>query len=115
MRAFAGTEKLAGFCVEVRAPLDELGKAGGALRDESFSSGAVDEAVAGVQGVFKMERDVFIAFHGDGDSALGVVGVGLGEGFFGDDQDIAVGGEFDGGAKAGNASSHDKKINLRSP
>ena len=112
---FAGAEKLAGLLVKLCAPLDELGEAGRAFGDEGLRSGAVDDAVAGVQGVFKMESDVLIAFHGDGDSALGIVGVGLAESFLGDDQDLAVGSQFDGSAEAGNASSHDKKINLRSP
>jgi hypothetical protein len=54
-----------------------------------------------------MESDIFIAFHGDGDSALCVVGVGFAERLLGDDQNITVAGQLNGGAKPGNARSHD--------
>ena len=110
--AFAGAEQAASFRIKARAPLDEFGHAERAFGDERFGGGAVDEAVAGIDGVFEMEGDVLVAFHGDGDSALGVVGIGLAERLLGDDQDIAVAGQFDGGAQAGNACAHDQKINL---
>ena len=115
MSAFAGAEQLAGFSVEMRAPLDELGHARRTFGNQRFGGGTVDDAVASVQGVFKMEGNVLIAFHGNGDSALSVVGVGLAERFFGDDQYIAVAGQFDGGAETGNTRAHDQKINLRGP
>ena len=99
--------------IEVRAPLDELGDAQRAFGDQGLGGGAIDEAVAGVHGVFKVQGDVFVAFHGDGDAALRVVGVRFAQRLLGDDQDFAVAGEFDGGAKAGNACAHDEKIHLR--
>ena len=81
MSTLSGAEEVAGgrvaFAVEVCAPLDELGYADGALGDERFSSGTVDESITGVDGVFKVKGDVLVAFHSHGDSALRVVGVGF--------------------------------------
>ncbi len=96
MRAFARAQELAaraalrGLAVEVRAPLDELGDAQRAFGDERFGGGTIDEAVAGVDGVFKVQGDVFVALHGHGDAALRVVGVRFAERFLGDDQNVAV-------------------------
>ena len=118
MSAFARAKELAarviaardGLAVEVRAPLDQLGNAQRAFRDERLGRGTVDEAVAGVDGIFEVQGDVFIAFHGHGDAALRVVGVRLAERLLGDDQNIAVTGELDGCAKAGNARTHDQEV-----
>jgi hypothetical protein len=90
MSTFASAEELAGLGIEVGSPLNELGYAEGSFRDKRFGGGAVNYSIASVYGVFEMEGNVLIAFHGDGDSALCVVGVGLAEGFLGDYQDIAV-------------------------
>lgn len=111
MRALARAKKLAGFAIEVSSPLDEFGDARRAFADEGFGGGTVDEAVARVDGVIKVQCDVVFAFKGDGDPALRVVGVGFGDGFFCDYQDIAVSGQLDGGAEAGDAGAHDEKIN----
>jgi hypothetical protein len=66
---------LACFGIKARAPLDELVHTDGTFSDERFSGGPVDKSVAGPDGVFKMKGYVFIAFRGDGDAALGIVGV----------------------------------------
>jgi hypothetical protein len=88
--AFARAKEFAGFGVEVGAPLDEFGDTERAFFDECFGGRTIDEAVACVDGVFKMKSNVFVAFHGDGDPALCVVSVGFAERFLGDDQDIAM-------------------------
>ena len=90
MRALAGAEEPAGLGIEVSAPLYEFGNAEGPFGDENFGRGSVDDAIAGVYGVFEMESNVFVAFHGDSDSALCIVGIGFAERLFGDDQDFAV-------------------------
>jgi hypothetical protein len=90
MSAFAGAEQLAVQGIEGGAPLDQFGYADRAFGDEDFGGGVMNETIAGINGVFKMKSYVGIAFHGDGDAALGVVGVGLGDGLFGDDENIAV-------------------------
>jgi hypothetical protein len=113
--AFAGAEQVSGLGIELRTPLDELGYARRALGDEGFSGGATDDAIASFEGVFEVEGYVLFAFHGDGDAALGVVGVGFAEGFLGDDEDFTVGSQFDSGAEAGYTCAHDQKINLRGP
>jgi len=111
--AFAGAQELAGFSIELRSPLDELGYAEWTLRDEGFCGRAADDSVTCVDGVFEMERDVLFAFHGDGDSALCIVGIGLAERLLGDDENISVAGQLDSSAEAGNTRAHDQKINLR--
>ncbi len=102
-------------CVELCSPLDEFGYTEGSFGDESFGGGPVDDAVARLDGVFKMKGNVLFAFHGDSDSALCVVGIGLAERFLGDDEDIAVAGQLNCGTKPGNTCAHDQKINLRGP
>ena len=106
---------MAGLGVEVGSPLDEFGYAEGTFGDEGFGGGTVNYSIACIYGVFEVEGDVLDAFHGDGDSALGVMGVGLAERLLGDDQDIAVAGQFYGGAEAGNSCAHNEIINLRGP
>ena len=103
------------LAVEACAPLDEFGDAEGPFGDEGFGGGPVDDAIAGGDGVFEMEGNVLIAFRRYGDSALGVMGVGLAERFLGDDEDIAVAGQFDCGTKAGNTCAHNQIIDLRGP
>ena len=121
MRAFARTQipAIEGMAfgvrglIEVRPPLDEFLHALGTLRHQRLGGGAVDDSVAGVHRVFEVQGDVILALHGDGDAALRVVRVRLAEGFLGDDENLAVLRELDGGAKAGHACAHDEKINGR--
>ena len=87
VRAFARAQELAvqaaavrvRASIEIRAPLDELGHAQRAFGHQRLGGGAVDEAVAGVHGVFKVQGNVFIALHGHGNAALRVVGVRFAE------------------------------------
>ncbi len=58
----------------------------------------MDEPIAGVFGVLKMESYVFFAGEGNGDAALRIVGVGFAEGFLRDDKHFAVASQFNGGA-----------------
>ena len=108
--AFASAQQFAALGIEGRAPLDKFSYADWPLIHKRLGSRAKDNPIACAYGVFEMQRNVPIAFHGDGDSALRVVGVGLGERFLGDDQDIAVAGQFNGCAKAGHARAHHQKI-----
>src|SRR5579859_956469 len=98
------------MAVEGCAPLDQFGDALGAFGDEDLGGRSMDEAIAGGNGVFEVKRDVFAALGSDGDASLGVVSVGFAEGLFGDDEDLAVIGQFDGGAQAGYACSDDEII-----
>jgi hypothetical protein len=104
---FAGAQQLAAMTVKGRAPFDEFSNALGAFFDKHFGCWAMDEAVARGYRVFEMERDVFLALGGYGDTALGIVGVGFAERLLSDNQDIAVVGEFDGRAEAGYARAND--------
>jgi hypothetical protein len=112
---FASAEQFASFAIEVRAPLNQFGNADGTLGDECFGGGAIHDSIAGAYCVQEMEGNVLIAVHGDGDSALCVVGVGFAERLLGDDQNFTVAGQFNGGSEAGNTRAHDQKINLRGP
>ncbi len=47
-----------------------------------------------------------------GDAALGVVGVGLGAGFLGDNGDAPERRDFQGEGKPGDAAAQDKKVKL---
>ena len=109
VRALAGEQQLAGsgLAVEAGVPLKQLVDARGALRDEDMAGNGVDEAGAGADGVFGMLFDISRAAERDGDAALGVAGVGLPEALLGDEQDVCVVGEADGGAKTGDACADD--------
>jgi hypothetical protein len=113
VRALAGAEQLAGFGVKVRAPLDQLGHADRPLGHQHLGRRTIDQPIAGVDGVFQVERNVLIALHGHGDAALRIVGVGLGHGLLGDHQDLAVARQLDGCAQPSHARSHHQKIDLR--
>ena len=112
VRGFAGEQQLPVFAIEGRTPLEQLFDAPGALLDEDARGLGVDETVAGSNGVFQMERYIFVAAHGDGDAALRVRGVGFGERFFGDDEHRACIGEADGCAEAGDSGADDEEINM---
>lgn len=112
VRAFACAEKLAVIAIEACAPLDEFGNTLRTFLNEDFCGGAIDETVAGCDGVFKMECCVAFIFTGYGDAALCVEGVGLGHGFFGGDKDGAVVGKLNGGAQARDAGADDKKVHI---
>jgi hypothetical protein len=113
---FAGAEELSGMAVsiviEVGAPLDQFFNAEKAFANKDFCSGAKNNSIACVYGVFQMQSNVFVAFRCDSDSTLRVMGVGLAEGLLGDYQDIAVVGQLDGCAEARDARSHHQKIHL---
>ena len=113
VRAFAGAQQFARFGIEGRAPLDQLGHAHRPFGHQRLGGGTIDQPVAGVDGVIEMQCNVRIAFHGHGDAALRIMGVGLGNGLLGDHQNLAVTGQFDGRAQPGHARSHHQKIDLR--
>ena len=85
---------------------------GGPFGDQRLGGGAVNQAVACVHGVFKVQGNVFVAFHGDGDAALRVVGVRLAQRLLGDHQHIAVLRQLHGGAQPGHTRAHYQKIDL---
>ena len=101
------------FTVEIRAPLDELGHAQRPFSHQHLGGGPINQAVPGVHRVFKVQRNVFVALHGDGDAALRIVRVRFADRFLGDDENIAVRGQLDGGAKSRYARAHHQKIYLR--
>ena len=95
--------------VEIRAPLDQFGHAQRPFAHQRLGGGAVDEAVAGIHGVFKVQGNVFVALHGHGDAALRVVGVRFAERLLGDDQNLAVAGQLNCRAQPGHARAHTRK------
>jgi hypothetical protein len=115
--ALAGAKQLAApgiaVAIEVRAPLDELGDAHRPLGHQGLGSWPVNDAIASVYGVFKMQRNVPITLHGHGDSALRIVGVGLAQRLLGDHENVAVTGQLHRSAQPGNARAHHQKIHLR--
>jgi hypothetical protein len=113
VRAFASAEQCAVFGVEVRAPFDQLAHAHRPLGHQHLGRRPVDQAIAGVDGVFQMERHVPIALHGHRDAALRVVGVRLRHRLLGDHQNLAVAGQFHRRAQPGHARAHHQKIHLR--
>ena len=113
VRALAGAQQFAGLGIEVRAPLDQLGHADRPLGHQRLGRGTINQSIAGVDGVIEVKRNVRIALHGYGDSALRIVGIGLGHRLLGDHQDLAVAGQLDGRAQPGYARPHHQKIDLR--
>src|SRR5208282_3739011 len=92
------------------AELDQFGDAGGAFLDDGADGVLVAKAGAGGQSVAHVHFDG-VLFAGDGsDAALGVVGVGLGAGFLGDNGDGAQWRGFQGEGKAGDAAAKNEEI-----
>jgi hypothetical protein len=117
VRAFSSAEELAAVLircsVEGGSPFDQLGYARWALGYKRFGGGTINDSISCIYGVFKVERDVFAAFHGNGDATLRIVSVRLGEGLLGDDEDLALMSQLDGSAKACHARAHHQKIYIR--
>ena len=113
VRAFAGQHELPVFAVEVRTPAQQFLHALRAFLHQHARRFAIHQAIAGVDGVFQMQRDVFFAAHRDGDAALRVVGVRFAEGFLGHDQDAgSVRSQANRGAQAGDACADDDEVGL---
>ncbi len=109
--SFAGEHQLTVFAIEAGAPAEKLFDAQRAFFDENAGGFAVDEAISGIDGVVKVQRDVFFAAHGDGDSALGVVGVRFAESFLGHDQDSGfTSSKADGGAQTRDPCADDDEV-----
>ncbi len=119
VRALAGAQELAGSRIpsrsKLRAPLDQLGHAQRPLGHQRLGRGPVNESIAGVHGVFEMQRNVLVALHGHGDAALRVVGVGFAQRLLGDHQDLAVARQLHRRAQPGHARAHHQKIHLSQP
>jgi hypothetical protein len=117
VRAFASAEELAAIPirspVEGRSPLNQFGDTRWALGYQRLGGGAVNDSIAGVYGVFKVEGHVFGALHGDGDAALRVVGIRLGQRLLGDDQHLSVTSQLHGRTKPCDTRTHDQKIHFR--
>lgn len=112
MRAFAGEHQFAIFAVEGGSPGEKLFDALRALFYEDAGGFGIDETVACGEGVFVVERDVFVSADGYGDATLRVGGIGFGELFLGDDEDGARPGEADGCAETGDSGSDDEEVNV---
>jgi len=91
--------------VESSAPLDQFRHPQRTFLDQNRCGRPMHEPVAGRYGVLKMQGDVLLALRGYRDPALGVVGVGFSKRLFGDDENVAVIGEFDGCTQACDAFS----------
>ena len=78
MGRFESAEQFAGPHVEVDAGIDEAADGVGAFVHQGAHDRRVAEAGAGGDGVLEVQIGVVVDAGGDGDAALGVVGVGFG-------------------------------------
>ena len=77
-------------------------------RDDVF----VAQAGPGRQGVAHMDFHRVLLARDGGDAALGVIGVGLGAGFFGDNGDAPQRRDFQGEGKSRNAAAQNQEIKV---
>ncbi len=70
-----GAQQHSGLAVEGRAPLHQLFYAERTLAHERLGCRTVNDSIAGIDGVFKMQGEVCFAFRGNGDSTLGIMRV----------------------------------------
>jgi hypothetical protein len=110
MRRFASAHKATVLAIEARAPLDKFLHATRAFAHQKLGGVSVHKPIAGSDGVIEMQLDVFFAFHGNGDTALRVVGVGFANRLFRDHEYIAMRGQFKSCSKPRNACTHDEKV-----
>jgi len=71
----ACAQQLPGLAVEGRAPLHQLRHPQRTLGYKSLGCKAVNNSIASVYRILKVQRDVLLASHGDGDSALRIMRV----------------------------------------
>ena len=113
--ALARAMELAVFAVEVGSPLNELGDAERPFGDKHLRGRRMDEAVAGAEGVLKVQSDVLVALHGHSDATLSIVGVGLGHRLLGNNQDFALLGQLDGRAQPCHTRANHQIVHLHQP
>ena len=110
--AFAAESQFGALAVKFCSPLNQLLDAPGGILDQDFGGFGIAEAIAGLEGVLKVQTDfVFIAESG-GDAALCPLGIGVRNFALGEDRDRTGGGEVDGSAQAGNSGADYQKISL---
>ena len=112
VRTLASEGKPGALLIEVRAPLDEFLDAQRAFLDEDARRIAMAEAIAGDQRVLQMQADLVLVAEGDGDAALGVLGVRFAQFEFGQTEHTPIGGQLDCRPHAGDAGAHDNEIGL---
>ena len=115
MGSFARAQKFAAVLIELRTPLDEFFHALRAFGHQHFCGWAVNQSIAGGNGVLQMQRDLVTILNSNRDPALRVVRVRFGDGFLGDHQDGTVLRQLDCGAQACNPRPHYKIIRLLAP
>ena len=113
MRAFTSKSELGALAVKFGAPLNEFLDAPGGVLDEGFGSFNIAQAVAGDESVLQVQADFVFIAEGGGNSALGELGIGIGNLTLGEDGHASRGRQFDGGTESGDASSDDQKIGFR--
>ncbi len=96
--------------IESRAPLEQLQRVPRPAFGEHADRVLVAETVTGGEGIARMERRRIIRTDGRRNAALGVFRVALAGIRLRDDDDVAGGSQFDGGAQAGDAAADDDVV-----
>src|SRR5256714_11097604 len=112
MRRLAREGEVAILAVERRAVLDQLGDVARPLFDQRLDGFCIAESGAGVEGILIMQLDRVVVAQDDGDAALRVLGVRLGDLIFGEHRHAPEASERDRGAQPGDAAADDNKISL---
>ena len=117
MAAFASEVKLVAAvfagCLafgELHAHFDQFSDAGGAFFDDRADDVLPTEACAGGQGIPDMEREGILLAGDGGNAALGIVRIGFGAVFLGDDGHASVGGNLKRKSQSGNAAAKYEEV-----
>jgi len=110
MRGFAREVEAALLAVEAGAPGRELADALRALFHQDAGGGGGHDPGAGLEGVVEVQVRRVVRTHGHGHSPLRVAGVALGGLVLRHHQHLAVPGQAEGGAQAGDAGAEHEEV-----
>ena len=94
----------------MHAQFDQLGNAGGALFDDRANGLLFAQTGAGLEGVAHVQFEGVLLARDRGDAALGIVGIGFGAIFLGDNGHPPVRRDFQGKGQPANSAAQDQEI-----
>src|SRR5262245_10940985 len=112
VRRFASECKFGPAAIESRAPFDEFLNTFRAFFHQHMRRFRIHDAIAGSNGVLKMQADLVLIAQGHCDSALSVLRGGFGQFLLGQNQDSSCFGESDCRAQAGHTGTDNNEIHL---
>jgi len=110
MAGFPGESDLAVFTIDIGPPIKEFANPCRPVGNDELDDGWIAESGTDDQGIGDVALRALGLSQGDCDSSLGIVRVGLGELFFGNQEGVCVFCGLDGGPEACNATTDNQNV-----